>query len=258
MVALPAHCIGRPAPRRKSINKISLQRSSFEYYLSVQLRGSTLLETPQIPTRYPEDCMDWNPRHTCRCRLTVLAISFATSACTNTEYVEVEATLQPPDSVAGSGPDVPTNQTTRQLPHNNQTEWAARHADARHPGDNPGTTVLFWLSHGVAEWNIYAANGVPGGWNAVPDSVYHNVQCEMPRPGVYTRHQSQTTNIPARQPGPPACRPASAVTRVRITRSRSSGRRRRMQPFATSPADQPKPPPRAARRATAAPGPWPS
>ena len=48
--------------------------------------------------------MDWNPRrYLPLLGLTVLAIGFATSACTNTEYVEVE---QPrfnpaPDSVAG-------------------------------------------------------------------------------------------------------------------------------------------------------------
>jgi len=81
--------------------------------------------------------MDWNPRrYLPLLGLTVLAIGFATSACTNTEYVEVE---QPrfnpaPDSVAGflGLYDVPTNQTTCGNCHtNNQTEWSGtRHAGA--------------------------------------------------------------------------------------------------------------------------------
>jgi len=137
--------------------------------------------------------------------LAFIAIVFATSACTNTEYVEVEQPRfnAPPDSVAGflGLYDVPTNQTTCGNCHtNNQTEWSGtRHAGAYATlASDPGAQTFCYGCHTVSEkGNIYAANGVPGGWNAVPDSVYHNVQCESCHgPGFTHVTNPNTTNIP--------------------------------------------------------------
>jgi len=137
--------------------------------------------------------------------LALIAIGFATSACTNTEYVEVEQPRfnAPPDSVAGflGLYDVPTNQTTCGNCHtNNQTEWSGtRHAGAYATlASDPGAQTFCYGCHTVSEkGNIYAANGVPGGWNAVPDSVYHNVQCESCHgPGFTHVTNPNTTNIP--------------------------------------------------------------
>ena len=139
--------------------------------------------------------------------LAVLAMAFTASACTNTEIVEVpRAPFNPaPDSVAGflGLYTVATNQTTCGNCHvNNQTEWSStRHANAYH--------TLAALPAGVAQpscfgchtvsehGNTYAAAGVPGGWNAVPDSVYHNVQCESCHgPGLAHVTNPTSQNVP--------------------------------------------------------------
>jgi predicted CXXCH cytochrome family protein len=139
--------------------------------------------------------------------LALLATGFASSACTNTEIVEVE---QPrfnpaPDSVAGylGLYNVSTNQTTCGNCHvNNQTEWSGtRHAHAYATlASLPAGVALptCFGCHTVSQnGNTYAAAGVPGGWNAVQDSVYHNVQCESCHgPGLTHVTNPNTTNIP--------------------------------------------------------------
>jgi predicted CXXCH cytochrome family protein len=139
--------------------------------------------------------------------LALLATAFASSACTNTEIVEVEKPrFNPaPDSVAGflGLYDVHTNQTTCGNCHvNNQTEWSGtRHAGAYATlaGLPPGVALPTCFGcHTVSQnGNTYNAAGVPGGWNAVPDSVYHNVQCESCHgPGLTHVTNPNTTNIP--------------------------------------------------------------
>jgi predicted CXXCH cytochrome family protein len=139
--------------------------------------------------------------------LSVLALVFTASACTTTETVEVDRPNfnPPPDSVGGflGLYTVSTNQTTCGNCHvNNQTEWSSTaHADAY--------AALATLPAGVAQpfcygchtvsqnGNTFAAMGKPGGWNAVPDSVYHNVQCESCHgPGVTHVTNPNSTNIP--------------------------------------------------------------
>ena len=62
----------------------------------------------------------------------------------------------------------------------------------------PGRRPSCYGCHTVSQnGNVYAASGVPGGWNAVPDPVYHNVQCESCHgPGVVHVTNPNTTNIP--------------------------------------------------------------
>jgi predicted CXXCH cytochrome family protein len=139
--------------------------------------------------------------------LSVLALAFAASACTTTETVEVDRPNfnPPPDSVGGflGLYTVSTNQTTCGNCHvNNQTEWSGTaHADAY--------ATLATLPAGVAQpfcygchtvsenGNTYAAAGVPGGWNEVPDSVYHNVQCESCHgPGLTHVTNPNSLNVP--------------------------------------------------------------
>jgi hypothetical protein len=139
--------------------------------------------------------------------LSVFAMVFTASACTTTEIVEVpRPPFNPaPDSVAGflGLYTVSTNQTTCGNCHvNNQTQWSGtKHAGAY--------AALASLPAGVAQpscfgchtvsenGNIYNAAGVPGGWNAVADSVYHNVQCESCHgPGLTHVTNPNTTNIP--------------------------------------------------------------
>jgi predicted CXXCH cytochrome family protein len=139
--------------------------------------------------------------------LALLATAFASSACTNTETVEVEKPrFNPaPDSVAGflGLYDVHTNQTTCGNCHvNNQTEWSGtRHAGAYATLASlpPGVALPTCFGcHTVSQnGNTYFASGVAGGWNAVPDSVYHNVQCESCHgPGLTHVTNPNTTNIP--------------------------------------------------------------
>ncbi len=144
-------------------------------------------------------------RHWSLLGLAVLATAFASSACTNTEIVEVpQPRFNPaPDSVAGflGLYDVATNQTTCGNCHvNNQTEWSGtRHAGAFGTLMNtPGAQPFCYGCHTVSQnGNTYFAAGVPGGWNAVPDSVYHNVQCESCHgPGLTHVTNPNTSNIP--------------------------------------------------------------
>ena len=137
--------------------------------------------------------------------LAVLAMAFTASACTNTEIVEVpRAPFNPaPDSVAGflGLYTVADNQTTCGNCHvNNQTEWSGtKHAGAYEAlASNPGQQAFCYGCHTVSQLgNTYAATGVAGGWNAVPDSVYHNVQCESCHgPGLTHVTNPTSQNIP--------------------------------------------------------------
>ena len=138
--------------------------------------------------------------------LAVLAMIFTASACTNTEIVEVpRAPFNPaPDSVAGflGLYTVSTNQTTCGNCHvNNQTEWSGTlHAEAYGNllAAVPSPAATCFNCHTVTQFgNTYAATGIPGGWNAVADSVYHNVQCENCHgPGLTHVTNPNTTNIP--------------------------------------------------------------
>lgn len=137
--------------------------------------------------------------------LALLALAFAASACTNTEYVEVERPpFNPaPDSVAGflGLYTVSTNQTTCGNCHvSTQAEWVnTRHAGAYATlANTPGAQASCYGCHTVSEkGNTYAAAGIPGGWNAVPDSVYHNVQCESCHgPGLTHVTSPTSLNVP--------------------------------------------------------------
>ena len=139
--------------------------------------------------------------------LAMVTMAFVTSACTDTQTVEVERPrFNPaPDSIAGflGLYDVATNQSTCGNCHvNNQTEWAkTKHADAYATlASLPAGVALptCFGCHTVSEHgNTYAAAGVPGGWNFVHDTVYHNVQCESCHgPGLTHVTNPNTTNIP--------------------------------------------------------------
>ena len=136
--------------------------------------------------------------------LSVLALVFAASACTETVEVDRPNFNPPPDAVGGflGLYTVSTNQTTCGNCHvNNQTEWSSTaHADA-YAGlvsNVPNAPAECFKCHTVSQLgNTFAATGKPGGWNAVPDSVYHNVQCESCHgPGVTHVTNPNSTNIP--------------------------------------------------------------
>ena len=155
------------------------------------------------------------PRHVCTrlvagtvalFGLAVLAMAFTASACTNTEIVEVpRAPFNPaPDSVAGflGLYTVADNQTTCGNCHvNNQTEWsgtlhAGRLRDARLPipvSSRSATAATRYHSSGTRT----PLRACQGGWNAVADSVYHNVQCESCHgPGLTHVTNPNSLNIP--------------------------------------------------------------
>lgn len=138
--------------------------------------------------------------------LALLAIVLTSSACTDTQIVEVtRPPFNPaPDSVAGflGLYDVATNQTTCGNCHiNNQSVWSlTKHANAYHGlVDNvPNADESCFGCHTVNQrGNVYAAAGVPGGWDLVADPVYHNVQCESCHgPGLTHVTNPDKTNIP--------------------------------------------------------------
>ena len=139
--------------------------------------------------------------------LAVLAMAFAASACTDTQVVEVDRPpFNPaPDSVGGflGLYTVSTNQTTCGNCHvNNQTEWSGtRHAGAYATlASLPAGVALptCFKCHTVSQLgNTYAATGIPGGWEAVADSVYHNVQCESCHgPGLAHVTNPTSLNVP--------------------------------------------------------------
>ena len=108
-------------------------------------------------------------------------------ACTETEYVydttEVDRPLfnQPADSLNGflGLYSVADNKTSCGNCHADyQGKWAGtKHADAWETLENSGGAQDFCRGcHTVSE--LGNALEVAGGWNAVPDSTYHNVQCE--------------------------------------------------------------------------------
>ena len=97
---------------------------------------------------------------------------------------------------------VADNQTTCGNCHvNNQTEWSGtKHAGAyenlaadAEAGGRPASAATRYRSSGTR----MPPPGVPGGWNAVPDSVYHNVQCESCHgPGLTHVTNPTSLNIP--------------------------------------------------------------
>ena len=196
-------------PRRKAINKISLQRSSSNTTCPYNYGAVIYVQTPQISTSHPEDHMDWNPRrYLPLLGLTVLAIAFATSACTNTEYVEVE---QPrfnpaPDSVAGflGLYDVPTNQTTCGNCHvNNQTEWTrhpARRAYATLATDRRGRPSCFGC-HTVTQnrKHLRSHRRTRRLERGARFGLSQRAVRKLPRPGADPRHQPEHDQHSARE-----------------------------------------------------------
>ena len=189
--------------------------------------------------------MDWNPRlYLPLPRAYGPRDHFATSACTNTEYVEVEQPRfnPPPDSVAGflGLYDVPTNQTTCGNCHtNNQTEWSGtKHAGAYATlANNPGHNRPVLVVTRCLRMETYT-RPTESPEAGTPYPIPSTTTCSA---RAATARGSHTSPIPTRPTfHSPArwslrlVRPASAVTPAHITRSRRSGPSRRTQPFAMS------------------------
>ena len=99
----------------------------------------------------------------------------------------------------------------RQLPRQ-QPDRMERHRHAGAYATSPTTPGRAQppvsVTNGLAESGTCTATGVPGGWNAVTDSVYHNVQCR-----AATARASCTSPTPTRPTFPS---PAAAWTSAEL------------------------------------------